>query len=62
VRILLTGATGNVGSALTRSLLADRDVDEVVGVVDRLPDTSVTPWSDVSWAQVDLGDPGPWVR
>jgi len=58
VRILLTGATGNVGSALTRALLADRDVDEVVGVVDRLPDTSVAPWSTVTWAQVDLGDPG----
>ena len=37
VRILVTGPTGNVGSALVRALLADPDVEEVVGVARRLP-------------------------
>lgn len=57
MKVLLTGATGNVGSALTRALLADPAVDEVVGVVRRRPDTSTAPWSDVTWHTCDLGDP-----
>jgi nucleoside-diphosphate-sugar epimerase len=56
VRILVTGPSGNVGSALTRALLADSDVDEVVGVSRRRPDTSVEPWSQITWVQADLGD------
>lgn len=57
MRILITGPTGNVGSALVRALLADSEVDEVVGVARRLPDTSVAPWSDVTWVQADLSEP-----
>jgi UDP-glucose 4-epimerase len=57
MRVLLTGATGNVGSRLTEALLADPGVSEVVGVVRRLPDTSVEPWSRVRWVTCDLGDP-----
>ncbi len=57
MRVLLTGATGNVGSALTAALLDDPAVAEVVGVVDRLPDASLAPWSGVSWHRVDLSDP-----
>lgn len=57
MKVLLTGATGNVGSAVTRALLADPAVDEVVGVVRRRPDTSTAPWSGVIWHPCDLSDP-----
>lgn len=57
MRVLVTGATGNVGSALVEALLADPEVEEVVGVVDRLPEVSVRPWSEVTWRTCDLGDP-----
>ncbi len=57
MRILVTGPTGNVGSHLLRALLADPDVEEVVGLARRLPDTSVEPWSGVTWVQADLSDP-----
>ncbi|MCW2958480.1 MAG: NAD-dependent epimerase/dehydratase family protein [Solirubrobacterales bacterium] len=38
MRILVTGATGNVGTAVVRALEADDRVDEIVGVARRLPD------------------------
>lgn len=37
MRILVTGATGNVGTAVVRALVADTAVDEVVGIVRRRP-------------------------
>lgn len=38
MRVVVTGATGNVGTSLVASLLADPEVDEVVGIARRLPD------------------------
>jgi nucleoside-diphosphate-sugar epimerase len=49
MRIAITGATGNVGSALTTALLADGH--EVVGVVRRPPASS---GDGVSWVSADL--------
>src|SRR4051794_13843469 len=37
MKIVVTGATGNVGTALLRSLAADREVQEIVGIARRLP-------------------------
>lgn len=51
MRVVVTGATGNVGTALLRRL-RDEDV-EVVGVVRRLPDR-VAPYDDVEWHAVDV--------
>lgn len=38
MRIVVTGATGNVGTSVVQSLLATGHVDEVVGVARRRPD------------------------
>jgi UDP-glucose 4-epimerase len=50
MRIAITGATGNVGSALTTALIADGH--EVVGLVRRPPPTSAG--DGVTWASADL--------
>ncbi|MBA2528343.1 MAG: NAD-dependent epimerase/dehydratase family protein, partial [Euzebyales bacterium] len=51
VRILVTGATGNVGSALLHALTADPSVTEVVGVARRRPD--IAP-EGVRWHRADI--------
>ncbi|HSU03106.1 MAG TPA: NAD-dependent epimerase/dehydratase family protein [Nocardioides sp.] len=52
MRIAITGASGNVGSALLRTL-ARRGGHEVVGVVRRRP-SDVEPFTGVEWHTVDL--------
>jgi UDP-glucose 4-epimerase len=37
MRIVVTGATGNVGTSVVRALGADAQVDEIVSVARRLP-------------------------
>jgi UDP-glucose 4-epimerase len=41
MKVVVTGATGNVGTSLVTSLLHDAGVDEVVGIARRLPDRPV---------------------
>ena len=36
-RVVITGATGNVGTSVLRALAADPSVDEIIGVARRLP-------------------------
>ena len=38
MRIVITGATGNVGTSLVRALGADDRVDEIVGIARRIKD------------------------
>ena len=52
MRIVITGASGNVGSAVVRRLAADGDHD-LVGVVRRPPEPSGS-FAGVEWASVDL--------
>ena len=52
MRIAITGASGNVGSALLRRL-AERGLHDVVGVVRRRP-AEVDPFAGVDWHLVDL--------
>jgi UDP-glucose 4-epimerase len=57
MRIVVTGATGNVGTAVLARLRTAPGVSSVVGVARRLPDASVAPYSDVAWRSIDIGSP-----
>jgi len=50
-RIVVTGATGNVGTSVVRALSEDSDVGSVLGLARRIPD-----WSPprTEWSAVDL--------
>ncbi|MES5817568.1 SDR family oxidoreductase [Streptomyces sp. RG80] len=50
-RIVVTGATGNVGTSVVRLLSEDPEVDSVLGLARRIPD-----WSPpgTEWSPVDL--------
>jgi UDP-glucose 4-epimerase len=51
MRVVVTGATGNVGTALVPALAAVPEVDEIVGLSRRPPDWSVP---KVSWRAADI--------
>jgi UDP-glucose 4-epimerase len=54
-RVVVVGATGNVGSALLQCL---RDVGaDAVGVARRLPDLRAEPYDSALWHAVDVGAP-----
>ena len=57
MRVVVIGATGNVGTALLRRLHAAAEVTEIIGVARRMPDASVEPYRDVRWHSVDIGPP-----
>lgn len=57
MRIAITGATGNVGTALLRRLTTETDI-EVVGFARRPPGPDAgPPYDNVEWHAVDIGDP-----
>jgi UDP-glucose 4-epimerase len=56
MRVAITGASGNIGTALLRRLSADPDPYEAIGIARRIPDGG-PPYSDVSWHSVDLAEP-----
>jgi nucleoside-diphosphate-sugar epimerase len=51
MRVVVTGATGNVGTALVRALGRDDDVDAIVGVARRRPAWSAP---KVAWEPADV--------
>jgi UDP-glucose 4-epimerase len=56
VRIVVTGASGNVGTSLVRALAADDGVEEIVGLARRLPlrDFHETEWRATNIERDDL--------
>lgn len=53
MRIVVTGATGNVGSQLVPQLLAHPSITSVVGLARRLPET---PDPEVEWHAADIAE------
>lgn len=56
MRIVVVGATGNLGTALLRRLQREPDL-ELVGVARRIPDPDAPfPYAGVSWHAIDVAD------
>ena len=51
MRVVVTGATGNVGTSVLRALGADDAVEEIVGLARRTPELSLP---KVSWRSADI--------
>jgi UDP-glucose 4-epimerase len=51
VRVVVVGATGNVGTSVLRSLAREPGVDEIVGIARRTPPLS---WPKTSWVRADI--------
>jgi len=56
LRVLITGASGNIGTALLRALAADHPDHLITGVVRRTP-PSAAPYDTVTWHERDLAGP-----
>lgn len=56
MKIVITGATGNVGTSLIQSMATDRRIDSIVGVARRKPDIHMakTTWIAADVAEADL--------
>jgi nucleoside-diphosphate-sugar epimerase len=51
MRVVVTGATGNIGTSLVRALADDARIDSVVGIARRLPSGSLP---KVDWVAADV--------
>lgn len=56
-RLVITGASGNVGTALLRRLARDGAGYDIVGIARRQPQPDGI-YRSVDWRQLDLADPG----
>jgi nucleoside-diphosphate-sugar epimerase len=54
MRVVVVGATGNVGTALLRALREEPRVTSVLGIARRLPDRSAEEYRHAEWAAVDI--------
>ncbi|MCW6003611.1 NAD-dependent epimerase/dehydratase family protein [Micromonospora sp. CPCC 205371] len=58
MRIVVVGASGNVGTAVLRRVDAEPGVDAVTGVARRVPPPSAgAPYDRVDWLAVDVAEP-----
>jgi UDP-glucose 4-epimerase len=53
MKVVVTGATGNVGTALLRALAGADEVTEVVGIARRVPETA---FPKTTWARADVAE------
>jgi UDP-glucose 4-epimerase len=51
MKVVVTGATGNVGSAVLQALDSDGDVESIIGIARRTPPTAV---EKVTWRAADV--------
>ncbi|MET1052462.1 MAG: NAD-dependent epimerase/dehydratase family protein [Mycetocola sp.] len=57
MRIVIVGASGNLGTALLRRLRDEPTASDIVAVSRREPDLAVAPYSGVAWHTLDIGSP-----
>ena len=55
MKIAITGASGNVGTALLRALHDDGAVTDIVGISRRVPPADEEPYAGVEWHSIDVG-------
>lgn len=55
MRVVVTGASGNVGTSVIDALAPDPAIEEIVGVSRRLPRRS---FPKVSWVTADVSEDG----
>jgi UDP-glucose 4-epimerase len=55
MRVVVVGASGNVGTSLLTALAAEPAVDHVVGIARRLPTSE---WPKVEWRRADITEDG----
>ncbi|MDG4824574.1 NAD-dependent epimerase/dehydratase family protein [Asanoa sp. WMMD1127] len=59
MKVVVVGASGNVGSAVLRRLAQEPDVTGIVGVARRVPkDAAGPPYAGVDWWSIDVAGPG----
>ena len=51
MRVVITGATGNAGTSLIEALIADPEVESIVGIARRRPEVE---WPKVEWVAADV--------
>src|SRR5215216_3901996 len=51
MRVVVTGATGNVGTSVVRALRLDERIDSIVGIARRLPQAQL---EKVDWRAADI--------
>ena len=56
MRIVITGASGNIGTALLRRLGNESAEHQIVGICRRPPEP-IAPYDHVDWVRLDLADP-----
>lgn len=56
MRVVVVGATGNVGTAVLERLHAAAEVTEIVGIARRIPEQTGA-YADVSWHAIDVAEP-----
>ena len=56
MRVVVVGATGNVGTALLYRLQTAAEVDSIVGISRQGPDRGGPPYEGVEWHQIDVSD------
>ena len=56
MRVVVTGASGNVGTSVLDALQADDTVESVVGLARRTPDKAIVAyrWPKVAWREADV--------
>lgn len=57
MRVVVVGASGNVGTAVLRRFAADATVTSVVAVARRVPDPTSSPYDVARWVPCDMSAP-----